>query len=870
MSRIAGLTHVKRLATPFLSENKRLIAQSILTIFFFAVGIWFIQHERAEISNIRDVLVSAGWRWVLAGLILTVIHIFLQGVMYVFSFATVSSRVSLVAATTLFVKRNFISVFLPAGGVSSLAFFTGAIENRGIKKSQIHFASSVYAFVGILSVVIVAIPSLFYALFEGVAGAGEWYAIGAIVLLLTGLVAIYLSITRRGLIYRRVVKYFPSSEVFLSDLQSNRIDKKKLAFTIIASIFIEFTGIAHLYIAMVALHYQPSLFAAVMGYIISVIFLVVSPFLRGLGAVEVSMAYILTRFGFGHVEAIAVTFLYRFFEFWTPLLAGLLTFLSKINRLLMRILPALLLLLLGIVNIISVLTPAVKERIALLRDFLPVEAIHASNYLVMVAGLYMLVTAAFLLKGLKNAWWFALILTLVSFVGHITKAIDYEEAGITLFVLIILLVTHKEYYIKSNPRLRNVGIQTSLLLALATLIYGIAGFYFLDKKHFDIDFSFPQSIRYTLQNFFLIGSDDLIPYGSFARHFLFSIKCSGFISIAFLIYTLVRLYKHKKNISDEDYQDARNLLQTHGNSALDYFKIYTDKLIFFSDNRRAFVSYRNSGSFAVALENPVAENSLEMSNCINQFDKYCYENGLKSIFYRVPEESLGVYANLRKKSLFVGQEGVVDLRKFTLEGGSRKSLRNALNKVSERGYKASVHIPPVKDGILQKIKAVSDEWLADTNRSEIVFSQGMFVWEELKQQTIVTVENSEEKIIAFLNIVPDSNAGEATYDLMRKTKDAPNGVMDFIMVELFKHLKSQGIDFVNIGLAPMSGLDDPHKFTEKSLKFAYERIKAFSHYKGMREYKAKFEPVWFNKYLIYQDDYDLLKIPAALSKVIKP
>jgi phosphatidylglycerol lysyltransferase len=54
------------------------------------------------------------------------------------------------------------------------------------------------------------------------------------------------------------------------------------------------------------------------------------------------------------------------------------------------------------------------------------------------------------------------------------------------------------------------------------------------------------------------------------------------------------------------------------------------------------------------------------------------------------------------------------------------------------------------------------------------------------------------------------------------------------------------------------------------MKFAYEKIKSFSHFKGMREYKEKFEPVWYNKYLIYQDDYDLLQVPAVLTRVIKP
>ncbi|WP_374164454.1 hypothetical protein [Arcticibacter sp. MXS-1] len=54
------------------------------------------------------------------------------------------------------------------------------------------------------------------------------------------------------------------------------------------------------------------------------------------------------------------------------------------------------------------------------------------------------------------------------------------------------------------------------------------------------------------------------------------------------------------------------------------------------------------------------------------------------------------------------------------------------------------------------------------------------------------------------------------------------------------------------------------------MKFAYEKIRTFSHYKGLREYKEKFEPAWYNKYLVYDQDYDLLQVPAVLNKVIKP
>jgi len=43
----------------------------------------------------------------------------------------------------------------------------------------------------------------------------------------------------------------------------------------------------------------------------------------------------------------------------------------------------------------------------------------------------------------------------------------------------------------------------------------------------------------------------------------------------------------------------------------------------------------------------------------------------------------------------------------------------------------------------------------------------------------------------------------------RKTADAPNGIMDYILVELFKYFKDIGIQYVNLGFAPMSGLNDP-------------------------------------------------------------
>lgn len=853
-----------------IRENSKFIAKFLLGILFIAVGAWFFRHEQPELGHIKQVILTASRTYLVTGIAVTILYIVLQGFMYKMSFASLRIKVNLSRTILLFLKRNFIGIFMPAGGVSSLAFFTNEIENEEATKTKIHFASSIYAFTGIVTLVLVAIPIMIYALSRGLSGVEETLALLAMVISVTAIYLIYRSLKKKKFIYRIFVRFFPSAEVIIDELISHSIDSKYLIYTILISVTIDVTCIFLVYIAMLALGLKASLFFAMLGYLASVFSALISPFMRGLGAVELSMSFILTRLGFSGVEALAVTLLYRFFEFWLPMFSGVVSFLLKMNKLLMRVIPAFLIFTLGIVNILSSITPALAERVQRLQDFLPLDAIAASNYFVFIAGLFLLLTAIFMLRGLRNAWWIALAMSAVSCIGHLTKAIDYEEAIFALIICVILYLSRKEYIVKGNPKLHVIGIWSAILSMLAVIIYGTIGFYLLDKKHFGIEFNFWQSINGTLRNFVLLGNGGLTPLTRFAKDFLISINVSGLVSISFLFFTIIKPYFSKVSTPQEESDKAKLIVGKFGNSALDYFKTYYDKLIFAPDGMNAFIAYRTAGNFAVVLENPVAESPDDMKKCILLFDEFCYDNGLKSIFYRVPEESLPTYREISKKSLFLGQEGIVDLNTFKLEGGKNKALRNALNKVVDEGYKSSIHLPPIKDGLLQKLKAVSDEWLDSTNRQEIIFSQGMFRWNELKNQTVITVENSEEKVIAFLNIIPDFAPGEGTYDLIRKTEDSPHGVLDFILVELFRYMKSQNYSSVNLGFAPMSGIGDPHTFSERTMKFAYEKIKSFSHFKGSRNFKEKFFPEWHNKYLIYSQDYDLLQIPSAISKVIKP
>ena len=155
-----------------IRENSKFIATFLLGVLFIAIGAWFFRHEQPELGQIKHVLLTARLTFIIPGIVVTALYIVLQGFMYKMSFASVGKEVNLSSTIPLFLKRNFISIFMPAGGITSLAFFTDEIEGEETSKTKIHFASSIYAFTGILTLVLVAIPILIYALSRGMSGVG--------------------------------------------------------------------------------------------------------------------------------------------------------------------------------------------------------------------------------------------------------------------------------------------------------------------------------------------------------------------------------------------------------------------------------------------------------------------------------------------------------------------------------------------------------------------------------------------------------------------------------------------------------------------------------------------------------------------------
>lgn len=843
--------------------------REILSVLMLLIAFIFFRSERRELHAIIPSIQKSDPYWLISGLLLTLLYILFQSGMYIQSFAAIKLRLQWVNAIELFLKRNLLSVFLPAGGVSSLAYSPSQLRKKGFNKTQVHQASGLYGFAGISTVFLVGVPVLIYAFTSHHQVEGAWMGLLIMTGLLVAIIFAVRSLQKKGKLYKFIETKFPSLILHIDELFNADIQYRPFTGAILYSTAVEFSGIIHLCIAMLALHLPVSVSAAAIAYISSILLMISSPFLRGLGAVEMSLVYILGLYGYSAGEALSVTIVYRIFEFWLPLAFGLLSFLWRGRQLFTRIAPPLFIFLLGLINIISAILPPIHIRMKIVQEFLPIAAINGSMLLVLFIGLALMITSAFLLKGLKNAWFIAMTLSVLSLIGHLTKALDYEEALFAAGIIFILLLTRNQYRLRSNIKWIRVGLISVITVFTAVVIFGFVSFYFIDVRHFGVDFTWKESLIHTIRSFLLVEDDSLQPKTHFGQQFQWIIRLLGFASWGFLLFTLIKPFLSIEHPNESGKEKATFLLSQYGNSAVDYFKQYKDKLFFFSDIHDAFIAYRIANGFAVVLEEPVCaeEHKVEV---LQEFESSCKKMGLKTAFYRVDENSIQWFNQLRKHKMLIGQEAILAIDKFTLQGPDKKSIRNGLNSLQKKGYTCNILKAPHSAAILNQLKSVSDEWLLAFEKGELIFSQGMFDTKEIQQQDIISIHDAMGNIIAFLNIVPDYAPEECTYDLIRKKADAPGGCMDALIVKLVEYAKEKNFQYVNLGLVPLSGINQPENTAEQLIKFASTRLTRFKHYHNLRNFKEKYATIWENKFLVYENDFDLLQLPAALNKVMQP
>ena len=520
----------------------------------------------------------------------------------------------------------------------------------------------------------------------------------------------------------------------------------------------------------------------------------------------------------------------------------------------------------GLINIFSVIGPGLPDRLQILKELFPLEFINLSRFAVLFLGFALVIVSVNIYRRKRRALYIAAAMAILSIGFHLGKGLDYEVATASLVLLIVLAFSRSAFTVKSSePNLKRSALR--LLLAVAVAVaYGVTGFRLLDAREFGVNFNLAGAIEQTLRNLTFVGSPGLTPGTEYAQWFLDSLYFLSGVILFIALWVFFRPVRYIFQIYPGEREQARAIAEQFGRHDLDFFKLWPDKSFFFWKN--GFLAYRVGADTAVVLGDPVGPEE-EIEGIIRAFRDLCNENDWAIIFHQILPDFLHIYEGLGFGSLKIGDDAIVDLMTFTIEGPSGKDHRYIINKLEKQGIHLENYPPSLTEETLRQCKEVSDDWLKIGGHRERGFTLGRFDSKYLRETPIFAAVDENGKMQAFVNVIRSYRKGEITVDLMRRRSDSPQGVMDYLFVKVFLECQKAGYTRFTLGMAPMSGFREGEEASqaEKALHAFVQQLGFLFGFKGLRAFKAKYATSWEPRYVILEHISDLPRLALAIRAV---
>ena len=274
-----------------------------------------------------------------------------------------------------------------------------------------------------------------------------------------------------------------------------------------------------------------------------------------------------------------------------------------------------------------------------------------------------------------------------------------------------------------------------------------------------------------------------------------------------------------------------------------------DKCLLFNENGDAFVMYQVRGSSWIAMGDPVGpENARE--SLAWQFREICDTHGGRSIFYQVDADNLAMYVDMGLALLKLGEEALVPLEGFSLQGAARAEMRQIQRRIQREGGSFEVIEPDRVAEHLPRLREISDEWLAAKGRPREGLLAGAFragIHQLLPLRAGQTQRQDRRLRQPVGRRRQDRGLGRP--DALRGR--GPEGHHGLPLHGAFPVGLGSGLPALQSRHGAAVGPRDPsaRPLWHRIGTLVYRHGDNFYNFEGLRAYKAKFKPSGARKYL---------------------
>jgi lysyl-tRNA synthetase, class II len=485
----------------------------------------------------------------------------------------------------------------------------------------------------------------------------------------------------------------------------------------------------------------------------------------------------------------------------------------------------------GVVAIVSALTPEFANRYDVVRGVLPDGIPVAARIVTLAFGIALVWLSRSLAQRRRRAWQLAVVVVIGLSVSHLVKGLDFEEAIATLALLLALARYRLRFDVPGDPLALG-----PLATTLAALGAGVGWSLWLGTKPGEI----PD------------GAEDALAAASFLLGFR-------------VLYLWLRPLSQRVRQSSAEWRAAHELVTAYGRDSLAFFTLRRDKSYFFSPSRRVFLAYRVVGGAALVSGDPVGEET-EVDELLDEFRRMAHAAGWRIAVLGASGDALERYRRLGLKAIKLGDEAVLRPQSFSLEGRPIRKVRQSVSRLLKAGYRLRVLAADDVDAPLRaQVDEVSARWRG--NQPERGFTMAM---DELYAQgTLLAVAEDEGgRVGGFLHLVPSPASSGFSLSTMRRRPDTPNGLMEFLIVEALVWARENDASEISLNFCVFSDFLQPelrgwHGLARRALLmldrlFQLERLHSFN---------KKFFPEWRPRYVCVERLSDLPRVGIAYLRV---
>ncbi|MER7509400.1 bifunctional lysylphosphatidylglycerol synthetase/lysine--tRNA ligase LysX [Streptomyces lavendulae] len=522
---------------------------------------------------------------------------------------------------------------------------------------------------------------------------------------------------------------------------------------------------------------------------------------------------------------------------------------------------------LGLLCALLSLSPTLRRLLRAVVDFLDDFVVPVSANLAYAVFLFLLAAALGMRK--KIAWWIVvtylalLVLVDVLIIADGELWIGGPSMALAVAAFVILIASRTEFYAASRPGAvwRAMLVLGLGMLAAVLLGWGLVALFpgTLPKGQW-LDWAAKQVFGglFSARQF----------EGHPPRPLYFLLGLFGALALLNAAATLFRSQRLTAALHGDEEPRIRALLGAYGRAdSLGYFATRRDKAVVFAPNGKAAVTYRVEAGVCLASGDPVGDPAA-WTPAIDAWLGVARRYGWQPAVMGASEGGATAYARSGLSALQLGDEAILHVAHFDLDGRDMRVTRQAVNRVRRTGATTVIRRhSALSEDEMQMIVDSADKW-RDTE-TERGFSMALDRLGDRADGDCLLVEafDAEGELIALLSFVPWGKDG-ISLDLMRRDRAAPNGVMEFMVAELCAAAPGLGVRRISLNFAVFrSAFEEGGRIgAGPVLKMWRKLLLFFSRWwqlEALYRSNVKYGPEWFPRFLCYQDAGSLARVSLA-------